>query len=261
MKKWEQTIIISDHHFPFQDNDVINLVSNFLEEQQPKEIIINGDLIDFWEISKFNKNPPEEKAFQDDLDLTVNYLYDLRSRCPKSKIIYIEGNHEFRMRRYLISQAPEIRGLRCLRIEELLHLNELKIQYISVGNELGKFIDNYIKKGKLYIGHFDQYNKYSGYTAKNLIFGKGCSIIQGHTHRFAIVSHTLMDGTELIGVESGCLCNRKPKYVKDPDWQFGFVILYTKKNSLRFQIIPIRIVNYGFFFGGKEYKIKKEGKN
>jgi len=45
---------------------------------EPDTIFINGDLVDFYAISRFNKDPERELKLQEELDEAVNVLRQIK---------------------------------------------------------------------------------------------------------------------------------------------------------------------------------------
>jgi len=88
-------LCFGDVHIPFQDDLAIQTMFGYLEENNiiPNIIIILGDLIDFYKISSFVKDP-KKKSVKEEIDLAKKFLYDLREYFPDSKIVYKNGNHE-----------------------------------------------------------------------------------------------------------------------------------------------------------------------
>jgi predicted phosphodiesterase len=250
---WQSAIIISDLHIPFHDKKAVEVTTAFIRDYQPDALIINGDLLDFWEVSSFDKDPRIGTSFKEELEMGRKYLKYLREILPNSKIKYLEGNHEFRLKKYIMKNAAELSGLEGLSVEEQLGLYGLNIEYIQLPPGLSRYDHNDLKIGDLYIGHYNIARKHAGYSAKALMENLGVSLIQAHTHKQGLSSKRLRDGRELIAIESGCLCNLEPNYVKFPNWQHGLVVAMFKKNSPRFQVYPIRIADYEFFYGGNHY--------
>lgn len=252
INNWEFGVASSDWHIPFHDGKAIDLLKFFLRDYSDKldYFIINGDLLDCWEISKFSRVPNSGESLRDEFDWAYDELRAIRKIIPNTKIIIVEGNHEFRLKKYIIERAKELYGLRGLTIQEQLRLNELNIEYIPTLEGANKFTHNDFKIGDLYIGHYDKASKYS---IANLVESLGVSFIQGHDHRFSMFSKTFRDGRELIGLGQGCLCSLKPSYIAFPNWQQGFSVFYKKKDKNRFQVYGVRIPDYKFFFGDKEY--------
>ncbi len=253
--QYEMVVVANDFHVPHQDKKALRLLERFLIDQKPEVFIINGDFLDMWEISQFDRVPKFGRPLLKEITAGKKLLERFRKILPKAKIIYVEGNHDFRLRKYIIRKAPELYGLPGLSVPELLDLKKLNIKYKSVKEGANKFSDNWVKVGALYVGHWDKVNKYAGYTAKNLLDDKGVSLLQGHTHKHGVSARRYVDGTELIGIENFCMCRLDPYYISKPSWSQGFTVVYRKKNSKRFHAYPIIFADYKFFFGNKEYSL------
>jgi predicted phosphodiesterase len=252
-KEWEVGVAASDFHIPFQDDKAVDLLIYFLKDIQPNYFVINGDFIDCWSISKFSTVPKAGKDLSEEIEEAKDLLFLIRKMIPKTKIIYVEGNHEFRLKKYIIERAREIYGLKGLALEDQLELEKVDIEYIVTPEGENKFGGADWKIGDLYIGHYDKASKYS---IANLVETLGVSFIQGHDHRFSVFSKSYRDGRELIGVGHGCMCSLKPTYLSFPNWQQGFSVFYKKIKNNRFQVYPVRIVDYKFFWGNKEYNLE-----
>lgn len=91
----EKILVFGDPHIPFQDDRAVDCMIKYAKrEYKPSIIVINGDMLDFYSISTFDKNPSRKETIQDELDTANAFLSDLRSYFPKAKIYYLEGNHE-----------------------------------------------------------------------------------------------------------------------------------------------------------------------
>ncbi|MBM3347783.1 MAG: hypothetical protein FJY55_15005, partial [Betaproteobacteria bacterium] len=203
-------VVLSDQHIPYQDKRVEKLTFQFLRDHQPGTIHLLGDLHDFYQLSRFDKDPERATHLQSDLDDGHRYLARLRDAHPDAKIIYSEGNHEYRLQRYLWGNAKELAGLRNMRLSQLLHLKELDIEWVD---SLHPY-----KIGHLLYVHGIFANKHSGYSAKSHHERFGCCVIHGHTHRLGSYYRTTWDDT-FAAFENGCLCERDPTYMLKPNWQ------------------------------------------
>lgn len=248
-------IVCNDWHIPFHDKKLYKLFKLFVKDFKPEILVINGDFVDFWEISKFSKTPRAGKSLDAELREARIILQELRTLLPKTKIVYVFGNHEFRLRSYIINKAPELYGLRGLSVEEQLELKDLDIEVVAPRDGASRFIDTYYKLGKLYVGHFNQVNQHAGYTAKNLVERKNASILQAHTHRYGVSAKRTIDGQQIVGVENFCMCDLNPNYASDVNWQQGWSVVYLKEDSGRFHIYPIHVLGYAFLWDNKEYSI------
>lgn len=246
-------VVANDFHVPWHDEHAVALLQLFLRKEKPEWLILNGDFTDFWEISRFDLTPRTGKALIEEIRIGKEILKSLRSTLPRARITWIEGNHEFRLRKYLIKQAPELYGLRGLSVPELFGLDRLNIEYLPCHPLASRFTDNFIKVGNLYVGHWDKVSVHGGYAAKNLVETKGVSILQGHTHRFGAHARTTVDGRVLLGIENFCLCRREASYVANPNWQLGFSVVYVNTKSGETHWYPAFITNSGFLWKGREY--------
>ena len=155
---YEKSLFISDVHIPFEDKNAVRILKNFTRWFEPDHIFFVGDIIDFYNISTFDKNPERLNQLQNDIDKTVDFLLDMRVIAPQAKMVYLEGNHENRITRYLWKHN-EIASLDALSIDKLLDFKDLHIEYKTM-KDICTFHDFLIEHG-------DVIRKYSGLSFKN----------------------------------------------------------------------------------------------
>ena len=85
--------IAGDIHFPYQDDKAINAFLDFIASKRIDTIILNGDILDFYDVSSFDKRPDRINSLQKELDLSYKFMSELRAMKPESDIIFIKGNH------------------------------------------------------------------------------------------------------------------------------------------------------------------------
>ncbi len=239
----ELHVVLSDLHFPYHDEQAVKLALEFCEREQPDVVHLLGDLVDFYNISRFNKDPNRKLSLQDELDQVTDFLYTMREMLPKAKLIYYEGNHEERLKKYLWSQSPELHSLRVLDLKSLLQLDDLNIEFFDY--------NTYNKHKHLVFFHGHLISKWSGYTAKREMETVGGSIIHGHTHRLGSSFQTTFSGAH-VAYENGCLCNLNPEYVRGtPNWQLGFSTVCFVNNQ--FFVVQVPIINYSYIWNGQLY--------
>lgn len=240
----EIAVVANDFHFPFHDNRVIKLWLAFLTHINPDHIIINGDLLDCYDASKFDKDPRRALRLENEIEMGKDFFTTLRELFPRAHIVYIYGNHEYRFQSMIIRKAPELRNLKGMSLEEQMELDSLDIEIVNSGLK-----ESYYRFGDLYIAHFNKVAPHGGYTAKLLVDQKGVSILQGHTHRIGSTIRSYLDGRMVGGWDNGCMCDLHPEYVLDPNWCHGFSVVWKEKNDNRFTVVQIPIINYKFRFG------------
>lgn len=209
-------MIISDIHYPFEDPKAVNIMLKIHQHCRPETVVINGDMLDFSELSHFTRDKLADKPIKESIEEACVLIKKLQRY---SNVIYHIGNHEARLQKYLLSNAPEVEHL--LKFDKLIN-NELDTPIKIVENIGRDTIAKYFND-RLLIGHFNKALKNSAYTAKALVDQYKMNIIQGHTHRLGMYYTTGAKKT-LIGVEGGCLCNIRPQYVNLPNWQAGFIM-------------------------------------
>lgn len=241
MKRYEKSLFLSDIHAPYEDDKSMKVVREFSEWFKPQKVFILGDLVDFYQLSRFSKDPKRMDHLQDDIDCARACLEQIRTANPKATIWLFEGNHETRLRRWLWDH-PEISSLRSLTIHELLTLHQYDVHWVP-GN------DRFIHHG-IYLEHGDVIRQQSAYTARAMLDRRGVSGLSGHTHRMG--SHYLTNmGGDFVWIENGCLCSRSPEYAKSPNWQNGFSVGYFRDE--RFTLSQICIPDGKAVFAGKEF--------
>jgi len=243
-KKEERVLVISDLHIPFEDKGLVELVVfDFGKDFKPDTIILNGDVVDNYSLSRYLKIPSKSQPLEVELLEAEQFLRRLRAAFPAARIIYVFGNHEFRLEAKLLSLMPEL--YTTLGLESLLHLEELRIEVVHE-----PYKENFWMYHEWAVGHFDKAVGNAGATAMSLLRNKGCSVVQAHTHRCGVSYITGLTET-MIGIESGCLCILDGTYILKPNWQHGFVYgFHTDKGT---SMVPVPIIKRGFYFGLKHY--------
>jgi predicted phosphodiesterase len=249
-RKYEKVLFVSDIHAPYQDNTAIRAMIAFAKEFKPDRIILMGDVIDFYALSSFSKDPIRALKLQKELDEAVSVLRIIRREFPKAKIDFLKGNHENRLQRFLWNKASELSGLRNLTLPNLLKFDELNIIYHSTGRM--KYRGKVVKHGNIV-------RKYSAYTARGELDSTGISGFSVHTHRAGVHFQT-NEGGKHFWYEFGCLCKLNAEYMegKTPNWQQAFGIGYFKLGSAKCNVHIIPIINGKALFRNKEYFGKKK---
>lgn len=233
-------VVLQDTHNPFQDQRAIREVELFLAELQPSLVVYPGDLNDFYQISKFDKNPDRASHLQKDLDSTVNMFQRQRKLLPNARMVQLDGNHEDRLRRNLWGKNPAYASLKCLNIDKLYELSSNDIEHVD-------YEEGILINGNFMVTHGDLIRAHSGYTAKGMSDKHGGSGIHGHSHRGG--SSLKRNRFGIYGWwENYCLCSLEPDWVQNPNWQQGFSLVHFTKD--RFWVEQVQIINRKFMYGG-----------
>lgn len=246
LRKFHRLVFIPDIHVPYQDPVVLKTALKFVKHYKPHTLFFLGDVLDFYGLARFdNKDPEKLGKLKDEIDEARWILYDFRKELPETEMYYIQGNHEYRLQKYVRNNAPELAGFNEITVENLLGLQDMTIDYVS---------DGLMMYNGILVKHGNVVRSRSGYTATGELEKTGVSGISGHTHRLAQVYKTNRGGM-FTWIEAGCLCDLNPEYLEGaiPDWQHGLAYgTYTKDKDKRFELHTLPIINGKMLFEGKE---------
>ena len=237
----DRIVFLGDWHVPFHDRRVTKLVLSFLKDYKPTHIYLIGDFLDFYSLSRFDKDPERITSLGHEIEEATELLNRIRKTTPRAKIHYQDGNHEDRLNIWK-KKHPELSTLPGFSVPELLSLDQVKIQHISYQQSYSH--------ANLSINHGHAVRGKSGASAFAELEKRYGSGISGHTHRLGAV-HTTRGGQQFDWYENGCLCDLEPEYCTHPDWQHGFHV--GQVISERVFMTPVPIVNYQFIFNGSVY--------
>lgn len=215
-----KVLVFGDKHIPFDDKKAYNVMIQYAKNKyKPDIIVLLGDILDFYSLSKFDKNPNRVGNIQEDLNSINDMLYQLRKDFPKSKIYLEEGNHEARLKKYLWRHA-ELLQLDALKLESLLELKKNDIKYIGSDPDYWSMDAGHLKLGDVIIMHGD--NRINGakggkYASQNTMLSVNHKVVMGHTHRLN-VSYYDNKYVNLFAINTGCMC----MLLSMSDWQVGF---------------------------------------
>src|SRR3990167_1684631 len=126
----KRVVVLPDIHCPTEDKKSVKAVLQFIRDFKPHELIILGDFVDNYSISSHNKGKPGLVIGHDIAQEyhACNKLLDTIQEIHRGKIVFLEGNHEFRSVRKA-QENPELKDI--LDIPKTLRLAEREIKYIE----------------------------------------------------------------------------------------------------------------------------------
>lgn len=236
--------LISDIHCPFHSEPLLAAFCAWLAEELPTDGIINGDLLDLPDVSKYAEKEDWVADVNKCLRSATYYLKSIIEASPKTRWRMIPGNHEKRLPDYIARLAPALWGIRpqgdeaFLRwhdLRNLLRLEELGIELHEQGYPEAEIA----LTPKFVVTHGDHTKKRSGNSAHAALDEADHSFAQGHDHRLAQVFRTKWGADKAasvhIGIQMGCMADvdvRGLGYAKKPDWQQGFAVVTTWPDGL-----------------------------
>lgn len=226
--KAERTVVIGDFQVPYHDKKAVGVSLQFIRDYKPSNVVLNADIVDFYALSEFDKDPNRKHSIQDELDMARQLIFMYRKAAgPKAKIYMTYGNHEARLQRYLWKN-PELESLRCLKLPEQLGLKEMDVKFVGGQMDYWKTVSGHLKIGDARIMHGDQRingargGARAGYAAMNTLLNMQTSVVMNHVHRLGLGYHN-SPYAQLVACEAGCMCKIPP----GANWQQGFVTFET----------------------------------
>jgi len=248
--KIKRALVIPDTHLPFEDQISYNLMLMVAKESgQIDEVVILGDYVDFYDVSSHPKTPGIECKLVTEIERCHERLMELNALFPKAKKVYICGNHEHRLDRYIQNNASALFGH--ITIKDILKLDTLGWHFVPYGPE-----QKYqILGSKLYARHepVGGGEHCAASTVKKCVR----SMIFGHTHRVQEFQIRDIDGELYRGISGGCLIDLNHKvfsYIKSHyQWTQAFTFVDVLPNGDFFHQL-VQIVNHKCTYNGKLYE-------
>ena len=226
-KNW---LIMSDLHFPYHNIKAITETLNYGIQKNIDAILINGDGMDCYQLSKFNPDP-RKRNMKEEIDAFGEFLIICRKIAP---VFFKEGNHEERMERLLIRNAPVLLGIEEFELETLLKCGERKIDVIK---------DQRI----IYIGHLPVLHGHEVHLAgvsvnpaRSLFLKTNKTALCGHLHRTSQHSESSLDGKSISTWSVGHLGDEHPEYARINKWNHGCARVEVNSDG-DFEVINLRI--------------------
>jgi predicted phosphodiesterase len=238
----EIVVFLSDVHVPYHDVAAVQSAVRLLRKVRPHTVVVNGDMNDFFQLSRFNTEAERMDHLQEEIDEANSLRAAIRKACPDARFIENDGNHDTRIRSYVAQNARALTSLRALEPRNLFDWDKLDIlNFPGAGFRLRP---NFLVK------HGTLVRAGAGTTAKAELQQAGISGISGHTHRLG--THRKVGYQHLQWTEQGCLCRLDPAYVVGiPDWSHAVVVGQFSTKTDSFLVEEVQAMDGRFIYGGK----------
>jgi hypothetical protein len=207
---------LSDIHAPYHNVPALLVAYDLVEYTQPDIIVVGSDTADFKLLSTFQHSGGEDDEIDAFEDFWNQHIQELKKRAPNALLVFIYGNHEYRILRYLEENASAIRKsvLRAF------------VNVVRCGGSvlyLGEV--DFVRIGPLMVLHGKRTNMHPAKSTFDDVGGHFWTQF-GHVHR--LDEYVKVDGDYPTGsVASGCLCN-PPHYIRgwqNKKWQLGTAVM------------------------------------
>jgi len=224
--------ILSDIHFPYHDLQALTCAIKHLKEQEIDCLYLNGDIQDFYSISRHEKEK-DMRDFKREVDMNRDFLQKLRDIFRTIPIYYKLGNHENRFARSLQLQAEEFAQIHDLQFDVFFRLDKLGITMVEdwQGMEMGDLL--VLHGHELYGG--------GGVNPSQNLFNKTiCNTLIGHVHRTSATQKKTGFKEFINTYSTGCLTLLSPKYMPFSMHNHGMAIVEIENGKSKVKNIQIK---------------------
>lgn len=216
-KVYNNILVINDLHSRFYSKGAFSIAVNNGIKRGVNAVLINGDFMDFYQHSRFDKNPSIIRYFEEEREWGQDILKLLQDTF--GQVFLKQGNHDLRRELHierLSATMPELQGLTSYQ------------DYLFYEGSNTEFIEDYrhITFGKLNIIHGHEYQGGGGiHIAWNRLNKAFDNVLSAHSHRGQSITRQTIN-KEIFGSWAvGCMCDLNPRYAPKNDWTQGFAIV------------------------------------
>ncbi|MDR3534935.1 MAG: metallophosphoesterase [Acetobacteraceae bacterium] len=252
-RRWQTTLVFNDVHDRNCDPFFRRVLLDTIRRVQPEKIVLNGDIFDLPEFSKHIQDP-REFAVVERIQWVHALLSDIRAVAPDSEILFVEGNHEFRLLRHTAEQNEALMvvlaDLHGFTVPKLLGLEKFEVNFIARADLTAwteKAIKDELRKNYVILwdsvlfGHFPEMRS-MGYPGGN-----------GHHHKHIVWPAY----SPLFGPyewhQLGCGHAREASYCNGERWSNGFLLAHVDTHTRRTQFEYVDVSHTHAIVGGKFY--------
>lgn len=232
-KDTERWLFIPDTHAPYHDARAWALITEqVLEEIEFDGVCVLGDFYDCYAISDYRKDPRRERSLKSEL-VAARRVRKPLDEYPFKRRIFVKGNHEWRLERYLEERAPAL-------YEEVMERDLLGL----AGWEVIEYMND-AQIGKLNVTHDIGY---AGVTStRKTMLDYQDNVVIGHNHILQYHVEGNAKGVNHVGASFGWLGDTKKVDYKHQmkarkEWVLGFGIGALRNNGYMY-LKPVPILH------------------
>lgn len=241
-------LIASDVHIPDHDRKAWKAFLALVRDARPNIIVLAGDFLELHSVSlhgDFNR-----EMLNEDFAHGRQAIEAVKAAAPRAQLIYLEGNHETRLPRYLAAKSPGLEGI--VDVPTGLKLKELGVTWVPEGRQPWS-------KGRLDIIHGHQMPgkngpKHHAMRMVELYGSPGRTVVYGHTHKPQVFTAPGLNGIK-TAVGMGCLRTLQPGWLHGANagWSHSFAVAELSASG-RVAVYPVPVVDGYIYWQGKTYE-------
>ena len=242
-------LFLPDAHTPYHDKRALEAL--IIEKVVPAftwdTCVVLGDWFDCYAVSDYRKSPRREHSLKKELQVGAAILSRLATVVPWKRRIFVNGNHEWRLERYLKTNAPALYdlvmkgdhfGIKAGGWENVPYMEGTHLGKINITHDLGYAGDLAVRRSLLRLQD---------------------NLVMGHVHTMDYLVRATAMGTPHVGVCFGWLGGVKHIDYKHlmkarQEWTLGFGIGYRHVRTGITWFVPVPIVKYQAVVEGRLFK-------
>ena len=252
-------IVIPDTHGCYIDQAAAAAMLEDIKMLKPESIIMLGDHLDcggfLAEKHTWGYVAEADYNFEDDCNATNQFLDKLQEVAPQATIEYLEGNHERRIEKWIVTDSLKSgKGskrdaaliAKHFSTSVVLHLEKRNIPIYKQGEWYdGCQVPGTIFRDNCYFTHGQYTNKSA---AASHLAKYNANIWFGHTHRMDMATKRTVASGPIGAWNPGCLCILQPYWQHQnlTDWINGYGVQLVQRGlgHLNLQIPIVNSVSY-----------------
>ncbi len=194
--KIKRYFLLPDVHAPYHSRVAFACALRVVASGGYDGVVCLGDFGDFAAVGSYLKDPARVLPFDAEVKGVNAALDELDRACKAGGVRtkqYLEGNHETRLARYVLSMAPELRTF--VDWKDMLHLDKRRWECTPYKES--------IQLGDLRLSH--DFGRAGVNAARESCRDMGHSVAFGHTHRLQVHYQGQLDGSRHVGATLGWL--------------------------------------------------------
>lgn len=229
-----RVLFVPDSHRPYHCPKSWGVMLRAAAQFKPDVIVILGDFADFYAVSSHDKDPRRVASLADEI-ADVNVGLDELQALGASEVHYVEGNHEWRLARYIAKNAAALAGLEGLTPRELFRIDERGLTWTPYMHSM--------KLGHITITH--DVGEAGIYAVKRARDAAEGNIVIGHVHSMGLHYSGTATGIVRVGAAFGWLGSAQAgDYIhamkRARNWTHGFGIGFMESDgTTHLQAVPI----------------------
>jgi predicted phosphodiesterase len=238
-KHLKNVLILSDIHIPYHHIPVLDEAIEYGIQKKIDSILLNGDIIDCYQLSKFNPDP-RYRNFGQEIIAFQEFIRELKRIFPGAPIYWKTGNHEERFEKIMITRCAEFLSIPSFEFESVMGCRDLGIDVIKDQRIV------YVGKLPVVHGHELKMMAINVNPARTLFLKTYKSSLCSHLHRTSNHSEQALDGNVISCWSTGHLSDPHPKYARINKWNHGIARI-EKNEDGDFEVININLTKNKLF--------------